>query len=155
MLFDDLTPRWKRAVKRAAIRGTRPKRFDDWDDGGLAVRRYRVASDTRLGVDRVVRIAVSADQIEISCTCEASLGGQICWHCGSVLISEGWTDEPALDTEQVQRIKGKQSLVLLNGEFDEVDRLETQLATRGRSQLSGTGSGNPKPAEMIARSWLR
>jgi hypothetical protein len=67
----------------------------------------------------------------LDCTCEASLGGQICWHAASVLMAEGWTDEPAADTERVQRIKGKQSIALLNGEFEEVDRLETQLAACG------------------------
>ncbi len=48
-----------------------------------------------------------------------------------MLIIEGWIPEgsdQAPDAETLERFKGKRARASLNGEIDEVDRLEAELA---------------------------
>jgi hypothetical protein len=100
----------------------------------ITVRRYIVDSGTRDGLRHSVRVEVSADGVKLDCTCESGMNGRVCWHFGAVLMLEGWIPEgpdQAPDAEAVKRLNGKRSLALLNGEFDEVDRLDKQLAAFG------------------------
>jgi hypothetical protein len=124
-----MVPAWERAIRRAAIRGITPRQYDTATGTGCSViRRYFVSSGNRDGLRHSVRIEITAAGITLECTCEGSLHGHICWHCGSMLMAEGWTDEPAPESETLERLNGKRSLALLNGEFDEVDRLDAELA---------------------------
>jgi hypothetical protein len=54
------------------------------------------------------------------------------WWLTTVLMVEGWIpegiDQHKPDPVTITRLEGKRSLALLNGEFDEVDRLDKQLA---------------------------
>jgi hypothetical protein len=89
MVFEELTPRWERALKRAEIHGIAPRQYAVSHHGPNVVRRYFVPSGSHDGLRHSVRVEVTMQGVDVACTCEGSLSGQSCWHAASVLIVEG------------------------------------------------------------------
>jgi hypothetical protein len=119
MVFEELDSRWERALKRAVIRGVPPRQYFTGGNAGQIVRRYWMDSGTREGLRHSVRVVVDRQRVDVSCSCASSLRDGYCWHTASVLMAEGWTDEPAPETRS-DRITDpafrRESLAMLNGE---------------------------------------
>jgi hypothetical protein len=82
MVFEQLTAGWKRAIKRAEIRGIEPIQYSVDANDHITVRRYIVESATRDGLRHHVRVMVTTGGVDVSCTGESGMNDHSApWRC--------------------------------------------------------------------------
>lgn len=93
MVLAEITTNWERALARAEARNLEARQVGGGTRGDVTVTWYQVGSWSRNGMEHGVKVTVSANGIEIQCSCEGGVHGRPCQHAAAALKLEGWLGE--------------------------------------------------------------
>ncbi len=126
MRFEE-TAQWEQALKRAQEFDVQPQLVKRRLTRNGVGRHYVVFSPRSERTHPVLVEVTTAGAASVLCLCEAGrrdIPISPWWHAAACLMASGHL-RPAPTREN--RLRGRQSLALLNGEFDEVDTLTAEL----------------------------
>ena len=123
MRFEE-SGQWEKAMRRAQEYAVEPELVERRFTRNGVGRHFVVYSPRSERTHPVLVEVTTAGESSVLCLCEAGRRDIACWHAAACLMASGHL-RPAPTPES--RLRGRRSLALLNGEFDEIDTLTAQL----------------------------
>jgi hypothetical protein len=123
MRFEE-TGQWQKALNRAQEMAIEPTLVERRLTRNGTARHYTVYSPRSKRTHPVLVEVTTLSDASVLCLCEAGRRDIACWHAAACLLASGHL-RPAPTRES--RLRGRQSLALLNDDDEQHDSLTAQL----------------------------